>query len=69
MSGQPVVAAFRRLVAGAKQAGETSQDIDVQTAAEFLLTTISGMKVAARRSNAGKSSKHSSHGNPKPQSS
>ena len=25
-----------------------SQDIDVQTAAEFLLTTISGMKVAAR---------------------
>ncbi|SRR6266436_8008877 len=48
MSGQTVVAAFRRLVADAKQAGETSQDIDVQTAAEFLLTTISGMQVAAR---------------------
>ena len=43
-----LTAAFARIVEEGKAAGEFSADIDPQAAAEFLATTLSGLKVAAR---------------------
>jgi hypothetical protein len=47
-SSRIVLSAFERLIGEAKEAGETGPDIDVQAAAQFMLATISGMKIAAR---------------------
>lgn len=47
-SGHVLQTALERLVEDAKAAGQTPPDLDTKTAARFVATTLSGMKVAAR---------------------
>jgi TetR/AcrR family transcriptional repressor of nem operon len=47
-SGATLLAAFERAVAKGKAAGEVASDVDVRAAAQFLRSTLSGLKISAR---------------------
>jgi AcrR family transcriptional regulator len=47
-SGDRLLSALRRRLAEARTRGETGKDVDPRAAAQFIKTTITGMKVAAR---------------------
>jgi hypothetical protein len=47
-AAQALLGAFKRRLADALALGEIATDIDPQQAAQFLLTTLSGLRVAAR---------------------
>jgi hypothetical protein len=47
-AGRTVVSALERRISEAKAAGEVGEDVDVQTAAQFMKATIVGIKIAAR---------------------
>jgi TetR/AcrR family transcriptional repressor of nem operon len=47
-SGKRLLSALERRLAEAKTKGETGKDVDPRAAAHFVLTAITGMKVAAR---------------------
>lgn len=46
--GKSLRSALERKIAEAKAAGEAGADVDVKAAAQFMLSTLSGLKVAAR---------------------
>jgi AcrR family transcriptional regulator len=48
VAGKRFLAVFKSVIVKAKAAGEIRRDVDVETAAHFMLSTASGMKVSAR---------------------
>ncbi len=48
MAGKTMLSSLERRVSEAKAAGEISRSVDAQTAAQFIMATLAGIKIAAR---------------------
>jgi len=48
MAGRTMLSGLERRIAEAKAAGEISKSVDAQTAAQFIMATLVGIKIAAR---------------------
>jgi len=48
MAGRTMLSGLERRISEAKAAGEISKSVDAQTAAQFIMATLAGIKIAAR---------------------